>query len=113
MFMLGKGAECFAQRGCIVRCLPGGGLQKTVLPIPPKPLGDKSADAMLKALELKNVLTPLIDGLEQAGRLRCADSPVAAYFVVVLSLTVDAACANLVVVRKVPAKYSDFNAKTC
>lgn len=60
----GKGAECFCQRGCLVRRLPNGRPVKIVIPVPAKPLGDKHADAMLAALEFETAIACVIRNMQ-------------------------------------------------
>ena len=111
----GKGADCLVQRGCIVTCAPGSVPERIAIPVPPKPLGDKSGRGILAAVEFEATVTRVIESLQKqtfsrglvgvtpAGKLR---SP---KIVVVVAICVDAATPNLIAVRIAMGKFNRFN----
>ena len=42
--VIGKGAECFSQRGTVIKCQPDGTVQKATVYVPPKALGNKTSE---------------------------------------------------------------------
>jgi hypothetical protein len=111
----GLGAECFTQKGVVVKCPANAAIAdatRMAVAVPPKALGSKGTAALLAALEFDGVVDVVIRELQREACDANLVDVVANRFpiiVVVLTLVMDAASSNLCAVRQVMEKYRRFN----